>query len=135
MNSDFSEISFSGKRSFNHFIAISDVFAVLHPKWTETSLEVEISGESSGKIFWSISTYVSMVTVTVMLAKEQVKEIIESIPVEILQSVIEEFSRRIRNYCSQREIVWKVNRCNTILKSHFSASFCFIYLPWILTKL
>ena len=41
--------------------------------------------------------YLSLVTVTVMPAKEQVKDIIELITVEILQRVIGQFSRRIRN--------------------------------------
>ena len=37
-----------------------------------------------------------------MPAKELVKEIIESIPAEILQRVIGEFTRRIRNYIVAR---------------------------------
>ena len=61
--------------------------------WRLTQDSLEVSGESSGKIFWSISTYLSLVTVTVLPAKE----IIKSIPAKILQSVIGEFSRPIRN--------------------------------------
>ena len=42
-----------------------------------------------------------------MPAKEQVKEIIESIPAEILQRVIGEFSRRIRNCIVARGGLYK----------------------------
>ena len=69
--------------------------------------------------------------------KDQVKEIIESIPAEILQCVIGEFSRRIRNSV----VAWSrlfekwIDRCNKTFKSQLSTSFCFIYLPWILKKL
>ena len=38
-----------------------------------------------------------------MHAKEQVKDIIDSIPAEILQRVIGEFSRRIRNCVVAKE--------------------------------
>ena len=72
-----------------------------------------------------------------MPAKEQVKEIIESILEEILQRVVGEFSRRIRNCIVARWRLFekKIDRCNKILKSQLFASFCFIYLPWILKKL
>jgi len=39
---------------------------------------------------------------TISRMNEQVKEIIESIPAEILQRVIREFSRRIRNSIAAR---------------------------------
>ena len=61
--------------------------------WRLTQDSLEVSGESSGKIFWSISTYLSLVTVTVLPAKE----IIESIPAKILPS-------HSKLYCSHRKI-------------------------------
>ena len=72
---------------------------VLLPAWTQTRSEVEISGESSGKIFWSISTYVSLVTVTVMLVKCQGASQWDHWINSCWNSagVIEEFSRHIRN--------------------------------------
>ena len=62
---------------------------------------------------------------------------IVSIPLEILQRVIGELSLRIQNSIVARERMFEkgVDRCNKIIKSQLSVSFCFIYLPWILKKL
>ena len=64
---------------------------------------------------------------------ELVKEIIESIPAVILQRVIEEFSRRIRNYIVARRGISEkeINTCIKTLKSRLSVSSCFIHLPSI----
>ena len=74
---------------------------------------------------------------TISHMKEQVKDTIVSIYGGILQRVTGEFSRCIRNCI----VAWGrmceklIDRCNKILKVQLSASFCFIYLTWILKKL
>ena len=112
---------------------------VLLPAWTQTRSEVEISGGSSGKIFWSILTYVSLVTVTVMLVKCQGASQWDHWINSCWNSagVIEEFSCRIRNCIVAWGRIFEklIDRCNTILKSQLSAGFCLIYLPWVLKKL
>ena len=74
---------------------------------------------------------------TITQMNEQVKEIIESIPAEILQRVIGEFSRCIRNYIVARGGLFEeyIDTCNKSIKFQFSVSSCFLYLPRILKKL
>ena len=62
---------------------------------------------------------------------EQVKEIIETIPAEILQRVIGEFNRRIRNCVVARGRFFKkkIDTFDKSLKSQLLAS---SYSPWIL---
>ena len=73
---------------------------------------------------------------TIIQMKEQVKEIIVSIAVEILRCIIGKLNRRIQTKLQPEKGCFykQIDRCNKTLKSQLSASFCFIH-PWILKKL
>jgi len=131
MNSDFSEISFSGKRSFNHSIAIFDVCSILHERTLVRNIGRIFRKDFLKHFDVSLFGYRNSHACQGSSQDHRINSCWNS------AHVIGEFSRRIWNCIAVRVRLFekKIDIYNKIFKSQLSASFCFIYLPWILKKL